>query len=59
MVDEVTPICVSDPGMSSANMQYVTLTVGSALAEGGESEPAEPEGQSGRWDQALLLTLPR
>lgn len=26
-VQEVTPICVSDPGMTSANMQYVTLTV--------------------------------
>lgn len=26
-MQEVTPICVSDPGMTNANMQYVTLLV--------------------------------
>lgn len=33
-VVEETAICVSDPGMSNANMRYVTLEVGGTVGPG-------------------------
>ncbi|KAI7840091.1 hypothetical protein COHA_006220 [Chlorella ohadii] len=57
-VQEVTPICVSDPGMTNANMQYVTLLVDGDAPENRDVKQELDDGEFievelVRWDGLL------